>query len=134
MAANGPLPWDRIPVGQVRYPNRCLTRVLIGRLQTYHVQDIAAYSSNLVGQVLSCPASETPKEKEKYIRFLLNDGAVPLTGISHCETPNKDGLCLLDNFVQGMKERIAEIDYAYDCLGDYTIPNPDTIIDGRMIR
>lgn len=117
MAANGPLPWDRIPVGQ-----------------TYHVQDIAAYSSNLVGQVLSCPASEKSKEKQKYIRFLLNDGGVPLTGISHCETPNKDGLCLLDNFVQGMRERIAEIDYAYDCLGNYTIPNPDTIIDGRMIR
>ncbi|KZT05884.1 phosphoglycerate mutase-like protein [Laetiporus sulphureus 93-53] len=117
MAANGPLPWDRTPVGQ-----------------TYHVQHIAAYTSNLVGQVLSCPVSSANSTKEKFIRFLLNDGAVPLTGISHCETPNKDGLCLFDNFVEGMKERIAEIDYAYDCFGDYSIPVPDDIIDGRMPR
>ncbi|PCH33845.1 phosphoglycerate mutase-like protein [Wolfiporia cocos MD-104 SS10] len=117
LAANGPLPWDRIPVGQ-----------------TYHVQQIAPYTSNLVGQVLSCPASATNSTKEKYIRFLLNDGAVPLTGLAHCETPNKDGLCLYDNFVQGLKERIAEIDYDYDCFANYTIPVPDTIVDGRMPR
>ncbi|CCL99560.1 uncharacterized protein FIBRA_01578 [Fibroporia radiculosa] len=115
MAAGGPLPWDHIPVDH-----------------TYHVQHFAAYASNLVGQVVSCPAS-TDSIKETFIRFLLNDGAVPLTGIAHCEAENEDGLCPLANFIEGLKERVAEIDFDYDCYGNYTIPTPDTIVNGRMI-
>ena len=80
---------------------------------------------------MSCPASNKSGEKESYIRFILNDGVVPLTGINHC-TANKDGLCLVNHFVQGMKERIAEVDYQYDCDANYTVPWPDPIIDGRM--
>ncbi|KZT05885.1 phosphoglycerate mutase-like protein [Laetiporus sulphureus 93-53] len=117
LAANGPLPIDHIPADQ-----------------TYHVRHIAPFSSNLVTQVMSCPASASNSTAEIYIRFLLNDGAVPLTGIAHCETPNKDGLCLLSDFVQGMQERIAQVDFAYDCFGNYTVPNPDPIVDGRMIQ
>lgn len=117
LAANGPLPIDHIPV-----------------YQTYHVNEIAPFSSNLVAQVLSCPASAAAYDSktESYIRFLLNDGAVPLTGIAHCETPNEDGLCLFDNFVKGMQERIAEVNYAYDCYASYSAPTPDNIIDGQV--
>lgn len=115
LAANGPLPYDHIPVGH-----------------TYHVQDIAPFSSNLVTQVMSCPSTSNSATTESYIRFLLNDGAVPLTGVAHCETPNKDGLCLLSNFIQGMQERIAQVDFTYDCFANYSSPSPDTIIDGRM--
>ncbi|OBZ79577.1 3-phytase B [Grifola frondosa] len=101
MAKNGPLPADHIP-----------------KDQTYFAQHIAPFASNLVAQ-------------EPFIRFLLNDGVVPLTGIAHC-AEDKDGLCALGDFVQGMKERIAEVDFAYDCFANYTVPVPDTIIDGRM--
>ncbi|KAJ3014815.1 hypothetical protein NUW54_g1213 [Trametes sanguinea] len=115
MAANGPLPVDHIP-----------------QHQTYTGQHITPFAANLVGQVMSCPASgKSSKEKESYIRFLHNDGVVPLTGITHC-TENKDGLCAVDNFVKGMKQRIAEVDYVYDCFANYTAPWPDPIIDGRM--
>ena len=104
--------------------------------QTYHVHDIAPFTSNLVAQVMSCPASSGSSDSASYIRFLLNDGVVPLTGISHCETPDPNGLCLLDNFVQGMQERIAEVDFVYDCYANYTPPalTSDPIIDGRMLQ
>nr|VWO94250.1 Acid phosphatase [Ganoderma boninense] len=92
---------------------------------------ITPFSTNLVGQVMSCPAASSKNEKESYIRFVLNDGVLPLTGIAHCPE-NKDGLCLLDNFVQGMKQRIAEVDFQYDCSANYTAGFPDNIIDGRM--
>ncbi|TFY63429.1 hypothetical protein EVJ58_g3259 [Rhodofomes roseus] len=126
LAANGPLPIDRIPA-----------------YQTYHVHDIAPFTSNLVAQVVSCPASVSPtaetgsaKKSASYIRFLLNDGVVPLTGISHCETPDSNGLCLLDNFIEGMLERIEEVNFVYDCYANYTPPalSADTIIDGRMLK
>ncbi|KAI0652160.1 phosphoglycerate mutase-like protein [Trametes meyenii] len=116
MAANGPLPIDHIP-----------------KHQTYTAQHLVPFASNLVGQVLSCPASHKSHKKESFIRFLLNDGVVPLTGIAHC-SENKDGLCAVADFVKGMKERIAEVDYEYDCFANYTVPWPDTITDGRMHR
>lgn len=104
--------------------------------QTYHVHDIAPFTSNLVAQVVSCPASSGSTDSASYIRFLLNDGVVPLTGISHCETPDANGLCLLDNFIQGMQKRIAEVDFVYDCYANYTPPalTSDPIIDGRMLQ
>lgn len=84
---------------------------------------------------MTCPASRGSSESAKYIRWLLNDGAVPLTGIKHCEEPNKDGLCLLDNFVKGMQERVAEVDFQYDCFSDnVTVPYPDNLTNGRYIR
>ncbi|EIW64306.1 phosphoglycerate mutase-like protein [Trametes versicolor FP-101664 SS1] len=114
MAANGPLPVDHIP-----------------KHQTYTGQHLVPFASNLVGQVMSCPASSKSQDKKSFIRFLLNDGVVPLTGIAHC-TADKNGLCELDNFVKGMTERIAEVDFAFDCFANYTAPWPDPIIDGRM--
>lgn len=101
--------------------------------QTYIGSQISPFATNLVGQVQSCPAKKKSAKKESYFRFLLNDGVVPLTGINHC-TANKDGLCKLANFVQGLKERVAEIDFKYDCFANYTVPWPDLIIDGRMKR
>ena len=84
---------------------------------------------------MSCPTranndAAKRSEDKSYIRFLLNDGAVPLTGIAHC-SEDKDGLCALEDFVKGMKERLAEIDFQYDCFANYTVPWPDPIIDGR---
>ncbi|KAI0778487.1 phosphoglycerate mutase-like protein [Trametes elegans] len=114
MAANGPLPIDHIPENQ-----------------TYTGQHLVPFATHLEGQVLSCPAEDaSTSDKQSFIRFILNDGVVPLTGISHC-TENKDGLCALDDFVKGMQERIAEVDYQYDCFANYTVPWPDPIIDGR---
>ncbi|KAG2150718.1 histidine phosphatase superfamily [Suillus bovinus] len=109
LAASGPLPTDHIP------PHR-----------SYRSSQIAPFSGQLVTQVLSCPASEEPT----HIRFLLNDGVVPLTGIHGC-TEDSNGLCALPGFISGMHERIGQIDFAHDCFTNYTMPDPDNIIDGR---
>ncbi|KAJ7456109.1 histidine phosphatase superfamily [Mycena latifolia] len=109
LATNGPLPTDSIPANQ-----------------TYFASKITPFGANLVGQVLSCPASDTPT----HIRWVLNDAVVPLTGIAGCKH-NEDGLCELESFVAGMKQRIAEVDFAFDCFGNYTMPDPDNIVDGR---
>ncbi|KAG2150125.1 histidine phosphatase superfamily [Suillus cothurnatus] len=109
LAATGPLPTDHIP------PHR-----------SYIVSQIAPFASQLIAQVLSCPASEEPT----HIQFLLNDGVVPLTGIHGC-MEDSNGLCTLPSFISGMQERIGEINYAHDCFANYTMPNPDNIIDGR---
>ncbi|TBU34598.1 phosphoglycerate mutase-like protein [Dichomitus squalens] len=102
----------------------------IAKDHSYIASHLVPFAANVVGQVLSCPAANGT-HKESYIRFLLNDGVVPLTGVSHC-TENKDGLCLVDSFVQGLQERIAEVDFQYDCFANYTAGFPDNIIDGRM--
>ncbi|KAJ7486834.1 hypothetical protein FB451DRAFT_1228150 [Mycena latifolia] len=96
LAANGPLPTDAIPANQ-----------------TYFASRITPFGANLVGQVLSCPASDTPT----HICRVLDDVV--------------DGLCELESFVASMKQRIAEVDFAFDCFGNYTMPDPDDIVDGR---
>ncbi|EIW82796.1 phosphoglycerate mutase-like protein [Coniophora puteana RWD-64-598 SS2] len=110
LAAVGPLPTDHIP------PNR-----------SYIVSQIAPFASNLIAQVLSCPASEDPT----HIRFVLNDAVVPLTGIAGCDAEDKNGLCALPGFISGMQTRIGEIDFDFDCFANYTMPQPDEITDGR---
>ncbi|KAF4573027.1 hypothetical protein EYR36_007537 [Pleurotus pulmonarius] len=112
LAAQGPLPTDRIPDNQ-----------------SFFVQKQVPFGARLVGQVLSC--NTQPEDTPSHIRWILNDGVLPLTGISGC-IENKDGLCELSAFVQGLQQRIAEIDFAFDCFANYTIPDPDTIIDGRF--
>ncbi|KAF8212585.1 phosphoglycerate mutase-like protein, partial [Mycena galopus ATCC 62051] len=115
LAAEGPLPLDRIPQDHV-----------------YIINNIAPFASNLVGQVLSCP---TPARtaNASYIRWILNDAVLPLTGIAGCGTDaNGDGLCPLPAFVAGMQQRIGEVDFAFDCFANYTIPSPDGITTGQF--
>ncbi|KAJ8702460.1 hypothetical protein PTI98_001171 [Pleurotus ostreatus] len=112
LAAQGPLPTDHIP-----------------DRQSFFVQKQVPFGARLVGQVLSCKAES--KDTPSHIRWILNDGVLPLTGISGC-TKSKDGLCELSAFVRGLQQRIAEIDFAFDCFANYTIPDPDTIVDGRF--
>ena len=55
------------------------------------------------------------------IRIILNDGVVPLTGIRGCPD-QKDGMCPVDNFVRAQREIIQEVDWIYECHGDWTVP------------
>ncbi|KAJ3558533.1 hypothetical protein NM688_g871 [Phlebia brevispora] len=114
-AAGGPLPATHIPAGH-----------------TYLTQHIAPFAANMIGQVLECPESSKSSKKVSYMRWLLNDGVVPLTGISHCaEHPNKDGLCPLDSFIAGMQDLIAAENWSFDCNGNYTVGVPNNIVDGK---
>ncbi|KAI0041305.1 phosphoglycerate mutase-like protein [Auriscalpium vulgare] len=109
LASSGPLPTDHIAKRQ------------------WVVSNIAPFGTNLVAQVLSCPASDTPT----HIRWILNDAVVPLTGVKGCKT-DRNGLCPLATYIAGTQARIEEIDFQFDCFGNYTTPDPDTIIDGRF--
>ena len=68
-----------------------------------------------------------------YIRWILNDGVLPLTTITTCEPfPNKDGLCPLDAFISGMQQIIAAEDWEFDCFANMTIGVPNNIVDGKF--
>ncbi|KAJ7115640.1 phosphoglycerate mutase-like protein [Mycena crocata] len=112
LAENGPLPTDHIPANQ-----------------TYFAHKISPFAANLVGQVLACDSTSS-EDSTMHIRWLLNDAVVPLVGIRGC-TVDEDGLCALSSFVDGMRARVAEVDFAFDCFGNYTVPEPDDIVDGR---
>ncbi|KAJ7225057.1 acid phosphatase [Mycena haematopus] len=116
LAATGPLPATHIPANR-----------------SYIVNQIAPFAANLVGQVLSCrtPASPTPPSPSSpptHIRWLLNDAVAPLSGIAGCGT----SLCEFDTFVRAMQQRIEEVDFAFGCFGNYTVPVPNLIVDGQL--
>ncbi|GJN94417.1 hypothetical protein Rhopal_007497-T1 [Rhodotorula paludigena] len=116
-ARSGPLPTDHIPSDL-----------------SFVTSSVSPFAANLHSQVLSCPSSSlVPKGKDaRFVRWVLNDGVVPLDHIEGCAT-NDDGLCHLDAFVQATKDRIESIDWAYDCLGDWPLPE-EPIKDGRPPR
>ncbi|KAJ6537936.1 phosphoglycerate mutase-like protein [Mycena capillaripes] len=120
LAATGPLPGTHIP-----------------KDRSYIVNQISPFGSNMVGQVLSCPSSSSKSKlavndtAPTHIRWLLNDAVVPLTGIAGCGH-SADGLCAFDTFVEGMQQRIAEVDFEFGCFGNYTVPSPDLIVDGQL--
>lgn len=64
------------------------------------------------------------------MRWMLNDGVIPQTGVAGCGA-DVDGLCLLDTYISALQTRLGEVDFAFDCYGNYTVPNPDTVTDGR---
>lgn len=130
MAENGPLPTDQIPSNQ-----------------TYFVHSIAPFASRLVGQVMTCPASSSSNSSgsDPYIRWILNEGVVPLSGVSGCPdlfsfsgsedefVPESFGLCPLETFMQAMNQRLSEVDFDFGCNGNYTIPpiGAGGIVDGQ---
>ena len=76
-------------------------------------------------QVLSCPSEaydidtegEVSRKSDEYIRVILNDAAVPLTGIRGCPE-NDDGKCPMATFTSSIQEIIGSIDFAKECLGE----------------
>ncbi|KAF7292511.1 Acid phosphatase [Mycena kentingensis (nom. inval.)] len=120
MAKTGPLPATHIP-----------------KNRSYVVNQISPFASNLVGQVLSCPAASdssagsTPTPTPTHIRWLLNDAVVPLDGIFGCGT-SSSGLCPLDAFIAGIKQRIEEVDFELGCFGNYSIPEPGLLVGGMI--
>jgi len=56
---------------------------------------------------------------------VVNDAPVPLSSLKHCPDDTKYGLCPVDGFVSSLKEIIQETDFAWGCLGNYTLPDGD---------
>ncbi|KXN83924.1 3-phytase A [Leucoagaricus sp. SymC.cos] len=104
---------------------------------SYKMDEVMPFATNLVGQVLSCPARGehhcSGSREPTHIRWILNDGVLPLTGINGCNH-DKNGMCEFGAFIDGMKQRMEEVDYDFACRGDYEYPNPNHIVDGRLPR
>jgi hypothetical protein len=97
-ARSGPLPTDHIP-----------------RNLSFVTSSISPFAANLHSQVLSCPDSPLAKPgRSRFVRWILNDGVVPLDSIDGCVS-NDDGMCELHTFVRATQRRLEEIDWAYDC-------------------
>lgn len=71
-----------------------------------------------------------PADKRRYVRIILNDAPVPLTGIRGCKK-DSDGLCEIEAFVSSMHTLIGETDFAQACHGDYDF-NAE-VMDGRPL-
>ncbi|KAJ7493301.1 phosphoglycerate mutase-like protein [Mycena galericulata] len=99
LAAQGPLPADRIPADR-----------------SFKVSQLAPFATNVQFQLLECTSQPGPQ-----IRIIVNDGVVPLTGIEGCPK-QEDGMCPVDTFVAAQKKIIGQTDWVYDCYGDWTIP------------
>ncbi|KAJ6603247.1 histidine phosphatase superfamily [Mycena vulgaris] len=100
LAAQGPLPADHIP-----------------KHRTFRVSQLAPFATNVQFQLLECTSVPGPQ-----IRIIVNDGVVPLTGLAGCAA-QKDGMCAVDAFVAAQKKVIGATDWAYDCYGNWTIPD-----------
>lgn len=104
-SSSGPLPSTHIP------DNR-----------SFDLSKISPFASNLQSQILSCGP-----RKERKVRWILNDGLVPLDGVRGCEGTTA---CDLDVFVEEVKRMTSKIDWSYDCLAPYELGD-EPILDGR---
>jgi hypothetical protein len=73
-----------------------------------------------------------PDTRSRYVRVVLNDAPVPLTGLNGCDK-NDNGLCKLDGFVSSLQTLIGQTDFAHDCFADYDY-DADQVTEGRPPR
>ncbi|KAH7109457.1 histidine phosphatase superfamily [Dendryphion nanum] len=78
---------------------------------------IVPFATHFTAQVLSCPAYA----QERQMRFLVNDAVVPLTGSYEGCGEDADGLCAVETVVKVLERRSKEIDWEWDCAGDYEV-------------
>ena len=72
--------------------------------------------------MLSCSTTPDPQ-----IRIIVNDAPVPLTPLHAPELgkscpEQRDGMCAVEVFVGAMREMIRTTDWAYDCHGEWEVP------------
>lgn len=73
-------------------------------------------------QILSCPndsynvdeSDESAAQSSDYIRVILNDAVVPLTGVRGCPE-DEEGKCPMSTFISSVQDIIADIDFAKEC-------------------
>ncbi|KAG6828355.1 hypothetical protein H0H92_008243 [Tricholoma furcatifolium] len=98
-AEAGPLPYTHIP-----------------HKRSFETSKLAPFATNVQFQLLECASIPDPQ-----IRIIINDGVAPLTSIDGCPKQH-DGMCPVDAFVKAQKAILAEIDWDYECKGNWTVP------------
>ncbi|BGP15519.1 hypothetical protein JCM10213_006581 [Rhodosporidiobolus nylandii] len=97
---------------------------------SYRASRIVPFATVLQIQVLECE----PSVPTKQIRFIVNDAVIPIHDSYEGCSEDPNGLCALDTVVAALKKRIAEIDFDYDCNGNYTVPTYGAVTNGRAPR
>ncbi|WWC60742.1 uncharacterized protein I303_103318 [Kwoniella dejecticola CBS 10117] len=96
---------------------------------SFRASQVVPFATHMTIQVLEC--SNTSPSKQ--IRFIINDAVLPIDkSYAGCEY-NKDGMCSFDTVVDVLQKRLEEIDWDYDCLGNYTA-SPGNDYNGRAPR
>lgn len=96
--------------------------------QSFITSHVSPFASNLHSQIISCPASSSAAgsaSKTKWVRWVLNDGPVPLDHLSSCTTGatlEASGFCELEGYLAELQASIDSIDWAYDCCEYYCVP------------
>ncbi|GAA6060764.1 hypothetical protein JCM10212_006744 [Sporobolomyces blumeae] len=94
---------------------------------TFRASYVVPFATNLQIQVLECSSYSPTKQ----IRFIVNDAVIPLT-YEGCDPTEKNGLCAYDKVVSALVNRIGEIDFSYDCTGNWTVPAYGSVSNGRV--
>lgn len=90
---------------------------------------VVPFATHFHIQVMECSDMSPTKQ----MRFILNDAVLPIDkSYPGCEY-NQDGLCPFDTVVAALQKRIEEIDFDYDCFGNYTA-QPGQDYNGRAPR
>ena len=67
--------------------------------RSFKLTQLVPYAARLVVEAVTC------RGKQRYVRFILNDAVLPLTGLAGCK-PRSDGMCELDAFVKSQEDRV----------------------------
>lgn len=68
---------------------------------------------------------------DRYVRWILNDGLVPLDHIGGCAT-NEDGLCSLEAYTTWLRHDLHSIDWERDCC-ELDSPSPFLSSAGQVM-
>ncbi|KAJ9125111.1 hypothetical protein QFC22_000064 [Naganishia vaughanmartiniae] len=92
---------------------------LTGRPEQQHsfvASQVVPFATHLVIQVMECSQMSPTKQ----VRFLLNDAVLPIDKSYPGCPQNAQGLCSFDTVLSALRQRVKEIDFDYDCFGNYT--------------
>jgi hypothetical protein len=77
---------------------------------------VVPFATHFTTQVLWCPAYKPPQQ----MRFIVNDAVVPVHGsYVGCEA-DAHGLCGVEQVLEVLQRRSAEIDFEHDCFANFT--------------
>lgn len=83
---------------------------------TFVASKVVPFATHFHIQVMECSDMVPTKQ----MRFILNDAVLPINkSYPGCEY-HQNGLCAFDTVVTALQKRIEEIDFEYDCFGNYT--------------
>lgn len=118
---------------------------------TFQLGNMTPFGSRLVSEIWTCPSNITntsifntknlaptlysnptlsnTTNTKSYIRFVLNNGPLPLTGLPGCETQSKNGFCPVETFLRAVPALKRDAVYQEACFGDYGVKGQ--VGDGR---